>query len=74
MMGKGNSFPCVASATARGAGSQTDLPEDCTAIRELAREVIHTKAADQRRTSHHCSDETLTLPDLIGWDDVDNDQ
>ena len=54
--------------------SQTDLPEDCTAIRELAREVIHTKAADQRRASHHCSDETLTLPDLIGWDDVDNDR
>lgn len=54
--------------------SQTDLPEDCVAIRELAREVIHTKATDQRRTSHHCSDETLTLPDLIGWDDVDNDQ
>lgn len=44
--------------------SQTDLPEDCVAIRELAREVVHTKAADQRRTSHHCSDETLTLPDL----------
>jgi len=54
--------------------SQTDLPEDCVAIRELAREVVHTKAADQRRTSHHCSDETLTLPDLIGWDDVDNDK
>ena len=54
--------------------SQTDLPEDCVAIRELAREVIHTKAADQRRASHHCSDETLTLPDLIGWDDVDNDR
>ncbi len=54
--------------------SQTDLPEDCVAIRELAREVVHTKAADQRRASHHCSDETLTLPDLIGWDDVDNDQ
>ena len=54
--------------------SQTDLPEDCIAIRELAREVVHTKAADQRRTSHHCSDETLTLPDLIGWDDVDNDK
>ncbi len=54
--------------------SQTDLPEDCIAIRELAREVVHTKAADQRRASHHCSDETLTLPDLIGWDDVDNDQ
>ena len=56
------------------ARSQTDLPEDCIAIRELAREVVHTKAADQRRASHHCSDETLTLPDLIGWDDVDNDQ
>ena len=51
-----------------------DMPEDCVAIRELAREVVHTKAADQRRASHHCSDETLTLPDLIGWDDVDNDQ
>ena len=61
--------------SARDAGrSQTDLPEDCVAIRELAREVIHTKAADQRRASHHCSDETLTLPDLIGWDDVDNDK
>ncbi|MEE0576628.1 MAG: hypothetical protein UEK48_07315, partial [Faecalibacterium prausnitzii] len=54
--------------------SQTDLPEDCIAIRELAREVVHTKAADQRRARPHCSDETLTLPDLIGWDDVDNDQ
>ena len=54
--------------------SQTDLPEDCIAIRELAREVVHTKAADQRRASHHCSAQTLTLPDLIGWDDVDNDQ
>ena len=42
--------------------SQTDLPEDCIAIRELAREVVHTKAADQRRASHHCSDETLTCP------------
>ena len=27
--------------------SQTDLPEDCVAIRELAREVVHTKAAVQ---------------------------
>ena len=53
---------------------QPDRPAgDCVAIRELAREVVHTKAADQRRTSHHCSDETLTA-DLIGWDDVDNDR
>ena len=49
--------------------SQTDLPEDCSAIREIAREVVHTKAAEQRRSASHCSDETLTLPDLVGWED-----
>ena len=52
--------------------SQTDLPEDCTAIRELAHEVVHTMAAEQRRPHPRCSDETLTLPDLVGWDDVEN--
>ena len=49
--------------------SQTDLPEDCAAIREIAREVVHTKAVEQRRAPSHCSDETLTLPDLVGWED-----
>ena len=52
--------------------SQTDLPENCTAIRELAHEVVHTMAAEQRRPHPRCSDETLTLPDLVGWDDVEN--
>ena len=51
--------------------SQTDLPEDCAAIREIAREVVRTMAEDQRRAHSHCSDETLTLPDLVGWDDLD---
>ena len=51
--------------------SQTDLPEDCAAIREITREVVRTMAEDQRRTHPHCSDETLTLPDLVGWDDLD---
>ena len=49
--------------------SQTDLPEDCAAIREITREVVRTMAEDQRRAHPHCSDETLTLPDLMGWDD-----
>ena len=47
--------------------SQTDLPEDCAAIREITREVVRTMAEDQRRAHPHCSDETLTLPDLVGW-------
>ena len=51
--------------------SQTDLPEDCAAIREITREVVRTMAEDQRRAHPHCSDETLTLPDLVGWDDLD---
>ena len=51
--------------------SQTDLPEDCAAIREITREVVRTMAEDQRRVHPHCSDETLTLPDLVGWDDLD---
>ena len=49
--------------------SQTDLPEDCTAIREIAHEEGHTMAEDQKRAHPHCSDETLTLPDLVGWED-----
>ena len=49
----------------------TDLPEDCAAIREITREVVRTMAEDQRRAHPHCSDETLTLPDLVGWDDLD---
>ena len=48
--------------------SQTDLPEDCTAIREIAREVTSTLAAGPEGPRTRCSDETLTLPDLVGWD------
>ena len=54
--------------------SQTDLPEDCTAIREIAREVTSTLAAGPEGPRTHCSDETLTLPDLVGWYDGDNDR
>lgn len=54
--------------------SQTDLPEDCTAIREIAHEVVHTMAEDQKRAHPHCSDETLTLPDLVGWNDENPEQ
>lgn len=48
--------------------SQTDLPEDCKAIREIVREVQAANAA-HKAASPLCSDETLTLPDLIGWED-----
>ena len=48
--------------------SQTDLPEDCIAVREIAQEVLRAKAAEAQSTRPHCSDETLTLPDLVGWD------
>ena len=54
--------------------SQTDLPEDCSAIREIAREVASTLAAGPEGPRTRCSDETLTLPDLVGWDDGDNDR
>ena len=54
--------------------SQTDLPEDCTAIREIAREVASTLAAGPEGPRTRCSDETLTLPDLVGWYDGDNDR
>ena len=45
--------------------------EGRAAIREITREVVRTMAEDQRRAHPHCSDETLTLPDLVGWDDLD---
>ena len=51
--------------------SQTDLPEDCIAIRGLAREVLHVLKEDKKNPHPHCSDETLTLPDLVEWDDLD---
>ena len=45
--------------------NQTDLPEDCAAIQEIVQAV---QLAD-RRPDALCSDETLTLPDLVGvWD------
>ena len=53
--------------------SQTDLPEDCIAVREIAQEVLRAKAAEAQSTRPHCSDETLTLPDLVGWDDIDGE-
>ena len=40
-------------------------------LSEITREVVRTMAEDQRRAHPHCSDETLTLPDLVGWDDLD---
>ncbi|MGN0661990.1 MAG: AhpC/TSA family protein [Faecalibacterium sp.] len=49
--------------------SQTDLPEDCRAIREIVQQV-QTAAAAQRSADPNHSDETLTLPDLMGvWED-----
>ena len=53
--------------------SQTDLPEDCIAVREIAQEVVQAKAAESLSSRPHCSDETLTLPDLVGWDDIDGE-
>ena len=53
--------------------SQTDLPEDCIAVRGIAQEVLRAKAAEAQSTRPHCSDETLTLPDLVGWDDIDGE-
>ena len=53
--------------------SQTDLPEDCIAVREIAQEVLRARAAEAQSTRPHCSDETLTLPDLVGWDDIDGE-
>ena len=47
--------------------SQTDLPEDCAAIRRLAHEVTAVLKEDQKSGHPHCSDETLTLPDLVEW-------
>ena len=49
--------------------SQTDLPEDCAAIHEVVRAVEAATAQARTDANPHCSDETLTLPDLMGWDD-----
>lgn len=46
--------------------SLTDLPEDCSAIRELVQQVQQASASVQSTADPHCSDETLTLPDLVG--------
>ena len=59
----------IALLARKTAPGKADLPEDCTAIREIAHEVVHTMAEDQKRAHPHCSDETLTLPDLVGWYD-----
>ena len=48
--------------------SQTDLPEDCAAIAELVR-AVEKAASPAAGSDPHCSDETLTLPDLVGWDE-----
>lgn len=49
--------------------NQTDLPEDCAAIQEIVQAVQRVAGGD-RRPDPLCSDETLTLPDLVGvWDD-----
>lgn len=48
--------------------SQTDLPEDCTAISEIVRAVEKATSPTDGPADPHCSDETLTLPDLVGWD------
>ena len=52
---------------------QTENGED-EHIREIAREVASTLAAGPEGPRTRCSDETLTLPDLVGWDDGDNDR
>lgn len=49
--------------------TQTDLPENCTAISELVQQVVHAIVSDHTRSHPNVSDETLTLPDLVGWDD-----
>lgn len=48
--------------------SQTDLPEDCAAIRDIVRQVQAASSA-HHAANPQCSDETLTLPDLMGWED-----
>ena len=49
--------------------SQTYLPEDCAAIHEVVRAVEAATVQARTDANPHCSDETLTLPDLMGWDD-----
>ena len=48
--------------------SQTDLPEDCAAISEIVGAVEKATAPTDGPADPLCSDETLTLPDLVGWD------
>ena len=49
--------------------SQTDLPEDCKAVCEIVQEVeLASMPSDNGSNTHH-SDDALTLPDLLGWDD-----
>ena len=49
--------------------NQTDLPEDCRAINDIVREIERASLAAHGTTNPHCSDETLTLPDLVGWEE-----
>ena len=49
--------------------NQTDLPEDCRAINDIVREIERASMAAHGTTNPHCSDETLTLPDLVGWEE-----
>ena len=49
--------------------SQTDLPEDCAAIREIVSAVEKATGPSDGPSDPSCSDETLTLPDLVGWED-----
>ena len=51
--------------------SQTDLPETAPpSVRSPARWCAPWPRISGVHTPH-CSDETLTLPDLVGWDDLD---
>ena len=43
--------------------------EDCAAISEIVRAVEKVTSPTDGPADPHCSDETLTLPDLMGWDD-----
>ena len=37
--------------------------------RSIVREVERASLAAHGTTNPHCSDETLTLPDLVGWEE-----
>lgn len=49
--------------------SLTDLPDDCSAIHEIVREVMSANNANHTSPNPECSDETLTLPDLVDLSD-----